>query len=184
MVPPNETLWQPLASPRAWCPEHGTSTRQLVAASDVPVKNAYNARPLAKTATSAEWLYVAITVLPEHSKWTFCKPQDSESVTKLCTIDSMRTAFTADDQHVVAFSPRNTVELDFTLPRIINIGSCVTGVPSILFTDESKFHVSTCDRRVSVWRRAGEQYADRNIVEYERYGGGSVMVSGSICLDG
>ncbi len=35
-----------------------------------------------------------------------------------------------------------------------------------------------------VWRRAGERYADSNIVEYDRYGGGSVMVWGGICLDG
>ncbi len=82
---------------------------------------------LAKTATCAKWLYVAITVLPKHSRWTSCKHQDSESVTKLCATDSMRTAFTADDQHVVPFSPSNTVELLLTLPRIINIGGCVTG---------------------------------------------------------
>ncbi len=35
-----------------------------------------------------------------------------------------------------------------------------------------------------VWRRAGEWYADINIVEYDRYAGGSVMVWGGICLDG
>ena len=51
-------------------------------------------------------------------------------MTKLCAIDPMRTVFTADDQHVVPFLPRNTIkELDLTLPRIINIGSYVTGVP-------------------------------------------------------
>lgn len=55
---------------------------------------------------------------------------------------------------------------------------------TVLFTDESRFHVSTCDRRVRVWRRAGERYAECNIVEYDRYGGGSVMVWGGICLDG
>ncbi len=33
-------------------------------------------------------------------------------------------------------------------------------------------------------RRVGERYADSNIVEYDRYGGGSVMVWGGICLDG
>ena len=54
----------------------------------------------------------------------------------------------------------------------------------ILFTDESRFHVSTCDRRVRVWRRPGERYADCNIVQYDRYGGGSIMVWGGICLDG
>ncbi len=46
----------------------------------------------------------------------------------------------------------------------------------ILFTDEPRFHVSTCNRCVKVWRRAGEWHADSNIIEYDRYDGGSVMV--------
>ncbi len=57
----------------------------------------------------------------------------------------------------------------------------------ILFADESRFHVSICDLHVRVWRRADERYADSNMVEYNRYGGGSVhavMVWDSICLDG
>ena len=29
---------------------------------------------------------------------------------------------------------------------------------SVLFTDESRFHLSTCDRRVHVWRRRRERY--------------------------
>ncbi len=74
-------------------------------------------------------LYVTVTVLPEHSRWTTCKPHESGSVTKLCATDSMRTAFTAENQYVVPFSPGNTVELHLTLPRIINIGSCITGIP-------------------------------------------------------
>ena len=70
-------------------------------------------------------------------------------MTKHCAIDSMRTAFTAGDQHVVPFSPGKTIELDLTLPKIINIGSCVTGVPffsqanpdsmSLLVTDVSGY---------------------------------------------
>jgi len=54
----------------------------------------------------------------------------------------------------------------------------------VLFTDESRFNLSNNDRRVRVWRRAGERFADCNVVEYDRYGGGSVMVWGSICLNG
>ncbi len=46
-----------------------------------------------------------------------------------CATDSMRTTFPADDQHAVPFSPGNTLKLDLTLPRIMNIGSCVIGVP-------------------------------------------------------
>ena len=71
----------------------------MVATSDVPAKDAYDARPLTKIVTSAKWLYVAVTVLPEHPRWTSCKPQDRESVTKLYATDSMRTDFTADHQH-------------------------------------------------------------------------------------
>ncbi len=48
----------------------------------------------------------------------------------------------------------------------------------ILFTDESRIHGSTCDRRVRVWRQDGERYADSNNVEYDGYGGASVMVWG------
>ena len=55
---------------------------------------------------------------------------------------------------------------------------------SVLFTNESRFHLSSCDRRVRVWRRPGERYADCNIMEYDRYGGGSIMVWGGICLSG
>ena len=46
----------------------------------------------------------------------------------------------------------------------------------VLFTDESRFTVSTNDRPARVWRRQGERYANCNIVEVDRYGGGSVMV--------
>lgn len=54
----------------------------------------------------------------------------------------------------------------------------------VLFTDESRFHLSSCDRRTRVWRRPGERYADFNIMEWDRFGGGSVMVWGGICLRG
>ena len=55
---------------------------------------------------------------------------------------------------------------------------------TVLFTDESRFHVCTCDRRIRVWRRVGERYVDCNIVERDRFGGGSVMFWGGICYDG
>ena len=43
----------------------------------------------------------------------------------------------------------------------------------VLFTYESSFTESTNDRRAMVWRPQGESYADGNIVEVERYDGGS-----------
>ena len=54
----------------------------------------------------------------------------------------------------------------------------------ILFTDESRFYVSTGDLHVRVWRPGSKLYADSNIVEYDRYDGGSMMVWDGIYLDG
>jgi transposase len=55
---------------------------------------------------------------------------------------------------------------------------------SDLFSDESRFHISQCDRRVRVWRRQGERYDDCNTVEHDTFGGGCIMVWGGISLDG
>ena len=54
----------------------------------------------------------------------------------------------------------------------------------VLFTDESRFTLSTCDRRERVWRSQGERYAACNIVQHDRFGGGSVMVPGGISMEG
>ena len=55
---------------------------------------------------------------------------------------------------------------------------------TVLFTDESRFHVCTCDRRIRVWSRVRERYVDCNIVEHDRFGSGSVMFWGGICYNG
>ncbi|KAI4889174.1 hypothetical protein NFI96_009756 [Prochilodus magdalenae] len=54
----------------------------------------------------------------------------------------------------------------------------------VLFTDESRFYLSTCDRRDRLWRRRGECYAVCNIIQHDWFGGGSVMVWGGISLEG
>uniref|UniRef100_A0A4W5KGK7 Tc1-like transposase DDE domain-containing protein n=1 Tax=Hucho hucho TaxID=62062 RepID=A0A4W5KGK7_9TELE len=54
----------------------------------------------------------------------------------------------------------------------------------VLFTDESRFTLSTRDRRDRVWRRRGERSAACNILQHDRFGGGSVMVWGGISLGG
>ncbi|MBN3291941.1 TCB2 transposase, partial [Polypterus senegalus] len=54
----------------------------------------------------------------------------------------------------------------------------------VLFTDESRFTLSSCDRRERVWRRQGERYAACNVVQHDRFGGGSVMVWGGISMEG
>ena len=51
---------------------------------------------------------------------------------------------------------------------------------NLIFTDESRFNLSTNDGRIRVWRRRGERYADATVREHDRYGGGSVMVWGGI----
>uniref|UniRef100_A0AAZ3SWD3 Transposase n=1 Tax=Oncorhynchus tshawytscha TaxID=74940 RepID=A0AAZ3SWD3_ONCTS len=54
----------------------------------------------------------------------------------------------------------------------------------VLFTDESRFTLSTCDRRDRVWRRRGERSAACNILQHDRFGSGSVMVWDGISLWG
>ncbi|TWW66779.1 hypothetical protein D4764_20G0008110 [Takifugu flavidus] len=50
--------------------------------------------------------------------------------------------------------------------------------------DESKFNLSTCDRREGFWRCRGERYAACNIIQHDRFGSGSVVVWGGISLEG
>ncbi|KAI4881850.1 hypothetical protein NFI96_026641 [Prochilodus magdalenae] len=54
----------------------------------------------------------------------------------------------------------------------------------VLFTDESRFYLSTCDKRGRLWRCRGECYAACNIIQHDWFGGGSVMVWGGISLEG
>ncbi|KAI4884203.1 hypothetical protein NFI96_002688 [Prochilodus magdalenae] len=54
----------------------------------------------------------------------------------------------------------------------------------VLFTDESRFYLSTCDRLDRLWRRYGECYTTCNIIQHDWFGGGSVMVWGGISLEG
>lgn len=46
----------------------------------------------------------------------------------------------------------------------------------VLFSDESRFCLTGSDRRVRVWRRRNERYAQACIAERLPFGGGSVMV--------
>jgi hypothetical protein len=51
---------------------------------------------------------------------------------------------------------------------------------NVLFIDEPRFCLYSNDRRVRVYKRPGERYAQCNIVGTVSYGGGSVMVWGGI----
>ena len=50
----------------------------------------------------------------------------------------------------------------------------------VLFTDESRFNIQFADGRVRVWRLPGERFHQANVIERDRFGGGSVMVWGGI----
>jgi transposase len=54
----------------------------------------------------------------------------------------------------------------------------------VLFTDESKFNICGSDGRTLVWRKPGEEYNLRCIKGTVKYGGGSVMVWGSMSRAG
>ena len=51
---------------------------------------------------------------------------------------------------------------------------------NLLFSDESRFSLHRADGRKRVYWRKGERYADACVIEHDRFGGGSVMVWGSI----
>lgn len=54
---------------------------------------------------------------------------------------------------------------------------------NVLFSDESRFCLYSNDRRLKVFRRPGDRYAQCNFKERVSYGGGSIMVWGSISLE-
>ncbi|KAI4872401.1 hypothetical protein NFI96_029872, partial [Prochilodus magdalenae] len=74
----------------------------------------------------------------------------------------------------------STVELDWHLPQNWQNWQ----IRLVLFTDEIRFYLSTCDRRDRLWRRCGECYAACNIIQHDWFGGESVMVWGGIPLEG
>ena len=51
---------------------------------------------------------------------------------------------------------------------------------NVLFSDESRFSLQFNDGRLQVYRRKNERLLPQNIIERDRYGGGSVMVWGAI----
>ena len=55
---------------------------------------------------------------------------------------------------------------------------------AVLFTDESRFCMDFLDRRRKVWRQQGQRYAEQNVAEHDRFGGGSLMVWAGISMQG
>ncbi|GFV61041.1 transposable element Tcb2 transposase [Trichonephila clavipes] len=52
----------------------------------------------------------------------------------------------------------------------------------VLFTDESRFSLSSDSHRILIWRERGSRNHPPNIIERDRYGGGGVLVWGGIML--
>ena len=50
----------------------------------------------------------------------------------------------------------------------------------VVFTDESRFNLKFADGILRVWRRDGERMDPANVIQHDRFGGGSVMVWGGI----
>ena len=50
---------------------------------------------------------------------------------------------------------------------------------TVAFSDESRFNISFADGRHRVWRRQNTRYNGQNVMERDRFGGGSVMVWGA-----
>ena len=55
---------------------------------------------------------------------------------------------------------------------------------NVMFSDESRFCLRQLDRRVEVWRRRRERYADCCTDRVTSFGEGSVMVWAGISLTG
>ncbi|GFV29791.1 transposable element Tcb2 transposase [Trichonephila clavipes] len=52
----------------------------------------------------------------------------------------------------------------------------------VLFTDESRFRLSSDSHRILIWRERGSRNHPSNIIERDRYGGRGVLVWGGIML--
>ncbi|GFU77598.1 transposable element Tcb2 transposase [Trichonephila clavipes] len=52
----------------------------------------------------------------------------------------------------------------------------------VLFTDESRFSLSSDSHRILIWRERGSRNYPSNIIERDRYGGRGVLVWGGIML--
>ena len=53
----------------------------------------------------------------------------------------------------------------------------------VLFSDESLFNLYFNDGRKRVYRRQGERFSDATVSEYDRFGGGSVMVWAGVTMN-
>ena len=74
---------------------------------------------------------------------------------------------------------------DKCLQHVIELPVCsghngISAGARVLFSDESRFNLGHHDGGIRVFRRRGERFADKCLIERDRFGGGSVMVWGDI----
>ena len=53
----------------------------------------------------------------------------------------------------------------------------------VLFTEESKFNLSFADGNKRIYRRRGKRFAQCCVLEYNRWGGGGIMVWAGVSAD-
>ncbi|KAI4873954.1 hypothetical protein NFI96_033729, partial [Prochilodus magdalenae] len=154
-----------------------------------------------RTATSAFVQGGTGGALPEPCKMTSSRPQMCMCLHKRLETDSMRArrpqmgvVLTAQHRAGVRF-PYNdgvaNVVLGFGKRTPARLAFArehqdwqIRYWRPVLFTDESRFTLSTGDRHDRVWRRRGERSVACNILQHDQFGHGSVMVWGGISLEG
>ncbi|GFW01010.1 transposable element Tc3 transposase [Trichonephila clavipes] len=98
----------------------------------------------------------------------------------------------ADDRYIVLKARRNRRQTAGEIARHTTqkAFSVVPGTPElrdnewgrVLFTDESRFSLSSDSHRILIWRERGSRNHPSNIIERDRYGGRGVFVWGGIML--
>ena len=145
---------------------------------DVPDKVVYDVPHLDRTAISDRWQCVVVRILPEHRKMDFRQATgvriSDETVRNRLHEDNMNSRRPAGCPILSRVHCRDRLQFapehqEWQFRHWRPIRSQTSPYPY-------RFHISTYDCRVRVWRRQGERYADCTIIEHDRYIGGSVMV--------
>ncbi|CAH2090926.1 unnamed protein product [Euphydryas editha] len=81
-------------------------------------------------------------------------------------------------------APELAAELAFSVNKTVHPEIDLNFWEHVLFTDESKFNIFRSDRKGKVWRKANEELKTENLIPTVKYGGGGVMVWGSMAASG